>query len=143
MSDDLNFKGNELEEQASWPQLEQKVAAAFDELASEGIYTDTEITGSSGDGEAEVRENLETAVEDEGKVFTGYAYYNSMDKKEGRAYGALSINIGSYKDADTWEQDPKDQKAIADKVVVALKAQGLKVEPPDDILPNLMTVSLA
>ena len=143
MSDDLNFKGNQLEEQASWPELEKKVAAAFETLANEGIYTDTDITGSSGDGETEVRENLETAVEQNGKTFTGYAYYNSADKKEGRAYGALSINIGSYTDADTWEQDPKDQKVIADEVVAALEAQGLKVEPPDDILPNLMTVSLA
>lgn len=142
MSDDLNFKGNQLDEQPTWPQLRDKVAAAFASLAGAHIYTSTAIVGSSGDGEQEVREQLEEAAE-EGEHFIGYAYYNATDEKEGRAYGTLSINIGSYVDADTWEQEPAAVKAISDKVVATLKAQDLKVEAPGDILPNLMTVSLA
>lgn len=143
MADDLNFKGNQVEERADWPQLKHKVAAAFKALEKDGLYTSTEIVGSSGDGEYEVRENLEMAADEQGKTYSGYVYYNQMDEKEARAFGTLSINIGPYVDADTWEQDPKALAEIGQKVVAALQAQGLKTDGPSDVLPNMLTVSLS
>jgi hypothetical protein len=135
---ELNFKGKILPEHRDWKTIEKKVTDAFKELANEKIYTNTEISGSGGDGELEVRENID--MESDGDEFIGYAYYNSIDKKEGRAFAELVINFGTYVDIDTFEHDPQALASVSKKVVEALKNQGLKPSDPDGMESLVVTL---
>ena len=137
---ELNFKGKVYPEDPRWKDIDKKVRAAFKELPKESIFTSAEISGSGGDGEYEIREELESAADEEDKSFVGYAYYNAFDKKEGRAFAELSINIGSYVDSETWDQDPKKLKDVGKRTAEALKAEGLKVDWDGEF--STMVVSL-
>ena len=139
-SDDmeLNFKGKIYPEHTDWKTIEKKVDAAFRELRAQRVYTSTDITGSGGDGELEIRENIDMDAEE--GTYDGYAYYNGFDKKEGRAFAELVINFGTYVDADTFKHDPEALEAISKKVVDALKAQGLKPSDPEGMESLVVTL---
>lgn len=132
-SDDmeLNFKGKIYPEHKDWPKIEKKVAAALKELSKDKLYTSTDITGSGGEGQLEIREEMEMEEDDPASKYEGYVFYGSIDKKEGRAFAELVINFGTYTDPDNWENDPEQLEAIGKKVVKAMKAQGLKPTDPE------------
>lgn len=145
MSDDsedmeLNFKGKIYPEHKDWPTIEKKVKAALKELAKDNLYTSTDISGSGGEGQLEIREEMESEEDDPTSKYKGYVYYAWDDKKEGRAFAELVIHFGTYTDPEVWTDDPKQLNALGKKVAEAMKAQGLKPSDPEGVDSLVVTL---
>lgn len=115
-------------EQAGWPEETDcdRLDAAFDALEAQGVVCRQNFTCCGNCGAAEIGDEM-AAMEAEGFVVRGYAFFHAQDTEAAVDGGGLYLSYGAA------GRDDDASVAIGRLVVVELTAQGLDVDWSGDL----------